>query len=302
MGRSRKGRNVNGILLLDKPGGLTSNRALQRAKGLLFARKAGHTGSLDPLASGLLPLCFGHATKVSGYLLESSKTYEVTAVFGGRTDTGDADGEVVETSDVVPSDDEINAMLPSFVGPQQQIPPMYSALKQDGKRLYTLARQGKVVERPPRDITIYTLERRSSDAGTMALRVKCSKGTYIRTLVEDIAEKLGALAHVGILRRTAAGPFDDSQLVTLEAIEEQIEANGPESADDWLLPLDSALTDWPKVDLDTDTGFYLLNGQPVQAPGAPDEGWIRIYVDEQGLVGLGEILPDGRVAPRKLFR
>ncbi len=300
--RSRKGRHVNGILLLDKPSGVTSNRALQRAKGLLFARKAGHTGSLDPLASGLLPLCFGHATKVSGYLLESSKTYDVTAVFGSRTNTADADGEVVATSAVRPSDEEIDAVLPSFIGSQQQIPPMYSALKQDGKRLYKLARQGKVVDRPPRDITIYSLDRKASDAGTLSLRVKCSKGTYIRTLIEDIAEKLGALAHVGILRRTGAGPFDDAHLVTLEAIEEQVEANGPESVDEWLLPLDSALTDWPRIDLDADTGFYLLNGQPVQAPGTPDEGWLRIYVDEQGLVGLGEILPDGRVAPRKLFR
>ncbi len=302
MGRSRKGRDVNGILLLDKPSGLTSNRALQRAKGLLFARKAGHTGSLDPLASGLLPLCFGHATKVSGYLLESRKTYEVTAQFGARTDTGDSDGEVVETSDHCPSVEDIDRIIPSFLGPQQQIPPMYSALKQDGKRLYKLARQGKVVERPPRDITIYGLERRDSAPGTMSLRVECSKGTYIRTLIEDIAEKLGALGHVAVLRRTGAGPFDDANLVTLEDLESRIEADGPESADSWLLPLDHALTDWPKVELDPDTGFYLLNGQPVQAPGAPDEGSVRIYVDEMGLVGLGEILPDGRVAPKRLFR
>ncbi len=302
MGRSRKGRDVNGILLLDKPSGLTSNRALQRAKGLLYARKAGHTGSLDPLASGLLPLCFGHATKISGYLLESHKTYEVTASFGARTDTGDSDGETVESSDVRPNDAEIDAVIPSFIGPQQQIPPMYSALKQDGKRLYKLARQGKVVERPPRDITIRALERRESAAGTIALRVVCSKGTYIRTLIEDIAEKMGALAHVVVLRRTGAGPFDDQHLVTLEQLEARIEAEGTESADDLLLPLDRALTDWPKVELDPDTGFYLLNGQPVQAPGAPDEGSVRIYVDEMGLVGLGEILSDGRVAPKRLFR
>lgn len=302
MGRSRKGRDVNGILLLDKPSGLTSNRALQRAKGLLFARKAGHTGSLDPLASGLLPLCFGHATKISGYLLESTKTYDVTAVFGARTDTGDADGEIVATTDHAPSLEDIESVIPAFIGQQQQIPPMYSALKQDGKRLYKLARQGKVVDRPPRDITIHALERRESDVGTMSLRVVCSKGTYIRTLVEDIAEKLGALAHVTVLRRTGAGPFDDSKLITLDALESQVEADGPESADSWLLPLDHALTDWPTVHLDPDTGFYLLNGQPVQAPGAPEEGSVRIYVDELGLVGLGEILPDGRVAPKRLFR
>lgn len=302
MGRSRKGRDVNGILLLDKPSGLTSNRALQRAKGMMFARKAGHTGSLDPLASGLLPLCFGHATKVSAYLLEAHKTYEVTALFGARTDTGDADGEVVEESDHVPSFTDINEVLPSFLGPQQQIPPMYSALKQDGKRLYKLAREGKVVERPPRDITLYELTPLESAPGTMALRVKCSKGTYIRTLVEDIAEKLGALSHVGILRRIGAGPFDQSQMVTLDQLEERIENDGKEAADEWLLPLDTALTDWPSVELDSDTGFYLLNGQPVQAPGAPLEGSVRIYVDELGLVGLGEMLPDGRVAPRKLFR
>lgn len=302
MGRRRKGRAVNGILLLDKPSGMTSNRALQRAKGLLYASKAGHTGSLDPLASGLLPLCFGHATKVSAYLLDAAKRYEVMAVFGARTDTGDADGTVVESRDLVPSDDDIDAVLPRFLGEQQQIPPMYSALKQDGKRLYKLARQGKVVDRPPRDITVYTLERRASAQGTLALTVSCSKGTYIRTLVEDIADKLGALAHVGVLRRTGAGPFDDSQLVTLEQIEARTENNGPEAADDWLLPLDHALMDWPAVELDEDTGFYLLNGQAVQASGAPESGSVRLYVEGKGLVGLGEISPDGLVAPKKLFR
>lgn len=268
----------------------------------MYARKAGHTGSLDPLASGLLPLCFGHATKVSAYLLDASKSYRVTAVFGQRTDTGDADGEVVETRDLVPADDDIDRLLPAFIGAQQQIPPMYSALKQDGKRLYKLARQGKVVERPPRDITIYSLDRETSQTGTLALKVVCSKGTYIRTLVEDIAEKLGALAHVGQLRRIGAGPFDDAELITLDELEAKTEGEGPEAADEWLLPLDRALTDWPAVELDEDTGFYLLNGQPVQAPGAPQEGSVRIYVDGIGLVGLGEISPDGRVAPKKLFR
>lgn len=302
MARRRKGRDVNGILLLDKPSGLTSNRALQRAKGLLFARKAGHTGSLDPLASGLLPLCFGHATKISGYLLDAAKTYEVTAAFGARTDTGDADGEVIETSDQVPSSTAIDRVIPQCIGEQQQIPPMYSAIKQEGRRLYSLARQGKVVERPARDITIYELERRPSEEGTLALRVVCSKGTYIRTLIEDIAEKMGALAHVTALRRTGAGPFDDSQLVTLEALEARVEAGGPEAADELLLPLDRALDGWPAVQLDADSGYYLLNGQPVQAPEAPHEGAVKIYVDELGLVGLGEILPDGRVAPKRLFR
>jgi len=202
--RSRKGRDVNGILVLDKPSGLTSNRALQRVKGMFYARKAGHTGSLDPLASGVLPICFGHATKISGLLLDAAKTYEVVAKLGARSDTGDADGTIVDTSDVRPSDADIERIIPQFLGEQEQIPPMYSALKVDGKRLYSLARQGKTVERPPRKISIYRLERRPAEEGSFALSVSCSKGTYIRTLVEDIAEAMGALAHVSVLRRITA--------------------------------------------------------------------------------------------------
>lgn len=301
MGRRRKGREVNGILLLDKPSGVTSNQALQQVKRIFFARKAGHTGSLDPLASGLLPLCFGHATKISGYLLDATKQYDVTAKFGERTDTGDADGTVVETTDTPPALDELTSVLCSFVGRSQQVPPMYSALKHKGQRLHALARQGKVVERPPREITIERLDCEAADRHSLRFVVSCSKGTYVRTLVEDIAAKLGTVAHVTALRRIGAGPYDAGDLVTMDDIE-SCAKDGHAALDRLLRPLDTALPDWPKVDCDPDTGFYLLNGQAVQVPNAPASGAVRLYQEGTGLIGLGEILPDGRVAPKRLFR
>lgn len=301
MSRRRKGREVNGILLLDKPGGMTSNQALQKVKRLYAARKAGHTGSLDPLASGLLPVCFGHATKISGYLLEASKQYDVTARLGVRTDSGDADGQVLEEIAVAPQLDQLPKILAGFLGRSLQIPPMYSALKHQGKRLYSLARQGKVVERAPREINIDRLECVMADQTSMRLLVSCSKGTYVRTLVEDIAAAMGTVAHVTALRRTAAGPYDAADLVTIDALEAH-PGELPQALDCFLKPLDSALPDWPVVVCDPDTGFYLQNGQAVRVADTPTSGPVRLYQEGTGLIGLGEILADGRVAPKRLFR
>ena len=264
MGRRRaKGRDVNGILLLDKPSGITSNDALQQVKRLYFARKAGHTGSLDPLASGVLPICMGEATKVSAFLLDADKYYRVRCQLGVRTSTGDAEGEVLETRAVAGcSPQQLEAVLEQFRGSIEQIPPMYSALKHQGQRLYKLARQGVEVERQPRSVQIYTLKLTGQGDDWIDIEVHCSKGTYVRTLVEDIGEKLGCGAHVSALRRTGVGPYDDSGLVSIAALE-QLKQNDPSAMDRLLLPIESALTQWPDVSLSSDAAFYLQQGQPV---------------------------------------
>jgi tRNA pseudouridine55 synthase len=293
-------RIVDGILLLDKPIGITSNRALQIAKRLYQARKAGHTGSLDPLASGMLPLCFGQATKVSGFLLEADKEYEVEALIGARTDTADADGVVTETStkdSVTPA--ELEAALEANRGPQDQVPPMYSALKQNGKRLYDLARQGIEVERPARPVTIHELTVLRFDPQRPLLRVRCSKGTYVRSLVESIAEHMGTLAHVVALRRTSVGSFAAEPLVTLEELEAR---QGDLAAlDELLFAPDVALSGYPEVRLSASEAFYLLNGHAVGHAGAGIEGLVRVYDEKACFLALGEVQPDGQVAPKRLF-
>ncbi len=294
-------RTVTGVLLLDKPVGLTSNAALQRAKRIYRARKAGHTGSLDPLASGLLPLCFGEATKMSAWLLDADKTYEVGCRFGIATDTGDADGAVIET--VEPpriSDDGLDAALAGLTGEIDQVPPMYSALKHQGKRLYELARAGQTVERPPRRVTIHELTCHGwTDDGMLRLRVRCSKGTYVRTLVEDLARALGTVGHVAALRRTESGPYTLEQgVVTLDALEAMDEA----ACDRVLLPPDSALADRPRVDLGADAAWYLRHGQPVVVPRAPLDTLLRLYGPDDAFLGVGEVGDDGRVAPKRLIQ
>jgi tRNA pseudouridine55 synthase len=288
-------------LLLDKPTGITSNAALQRVKRLFRARKAGHTGSLDPLASGMLPICLGQATKISAYLLDADKTYRVTMRIGARTDTADADGQIVEETSVNRIErDVLESALERLRGEIMQIPPMYSALKKDGRRLYELARAGEVVERDPRPVTIYDLRVDSWDAAEPVLVVRCSKGTYIRTLVEDIAAAAGTLAHVAVLRRLSVSPFAESGLVTLGELESVAESD--EGALDALLrPIDEAISDWPEVSLNAEQVFYLLRGNPVQVqiPDAP--GLIRLYDENRRFLGLGEGLDDGRLAPRRLF-
>ncbi len=302
MGRRRqKGRNVQGILLLDKPLGETSNNALQKIKHLFRARKAGHTGSLDPLADGLLPICFGSATKLSAFLLDADKRYWVRVKLGETTTTADTEGDIVESRPVGEiSEARIRQVLEGFKGEIQQIPPMYSALKHKGERLYKLARQGIEVEREPRTIQIYDIELVRYGLPEFELDVRCSKGTYVRTLAEDIGEALGCGAHVTALRRTGVGPYEAAQLVTMETLEAAAE-NGLSALDEYLLPLDSALADWPEIHLTPDSAFYMKQGQPVLVPNAPTEGHVRLYDPDDHFIGVGEILDDGKVAPRRLM-
>ena len=294
-------RRVNGILLLDKSPGLTSNAALQAVKKLYRARKAGHTGSLDPLATGLLPICFGEATKVSGFLLDADKDYRVTCKFGERTTTGDAEGEVLEQRPVEDlSEDRLREVMQGFLGDIEQIPPMYSALKHKGERLYKLARAGVEVEREPRQVTIHALELLTLNPPLAEIRVHCSKGTYVRTLVEDIGAALGCGAHVSGLRRLGVGPFDDSHMIDMEGLQ-AVAAESEHALDQLLLPLESGLAQWPDVRLSSDAAFYLRQGQPVLVPKAPTAGLVRLYEGESRFLGVGEILDDGRVAPRRLM-
>jgi len=295
-------RNVSGIILLDKPLGFTSNAALQKVRWLLNAEKAGHTGSLDPLASGVLPLCFGEATKFSQYLLDSDKGYETVMQMGQTTTTGDAEGEVLKTREVTVGRADIEAVIPRFRGQIQQIPPMYSALKRDGQPLYKLARAGEVVEREARSVTIGRLELLECEGTRARLSVGCSKGTYIRTLVEDMGEALGCGAYVAELRRTQAGPFELAQTVTLEELEAAHAEGGNEALDRFLMPSDSGLQDWPLVLLSEHSSFYWLHGQAVRAPDAPQFGMVRVQDHNGRFIGIGEVSEDGRIAPRRLIR
>ena len=302
--RKRKGRAVSGVLLLDKPAGITSNKALQEVKHLFGASKAGHTGSLDPLATGMLPICLGEATKVSAFLLDADKRYRVVCRLGVTTTTGDADGEVMQTRDCASVTlKDIEKLVPQFSGTISQIPPMYSAVKHQGQRLYALAREGIEVERKPRTVKIYQLLLHSLHDGLLDLEVACSKGTYVRTLVEDIGEALGCGAHVVELRRLSVGPFD-GDMVTIDQLRAAADAaddNRFALLDSYLLPIDSGIADWPDVHLDPDAAFYMKQGQPVLVPHAPTEGWVRIY-DKSRFLGVGEIQDDGRVAPRRMIQ
>jgi len=302
MARQKKDlRDIDGVILLDKPVGLSSNQALQRVKRLFKARKAGHTGSLDPLATGLLPLCFGEATKASAYLLDADKHYHTVARLGERTDTADAEGEVIETRPVGDySDAEIEAVLARFRGPIEQIPPMYSAVKQGGRRLYELARQGREVDRPPRAVTIHELTLLGRGDHTLSLDVRCTKGTYIRTLVEDLGEVLGCGAHVAELRRVGVAPYDNPRMVTLAELEAAAEA-GFEALDALLMPIESALAHWPRIQLDADGSHYMRQGQALQVVGAPTAGLLVLVGPGGEFLGIGQILDDGRVAPKRLI-
>jgi len=301
-GHRRQGkRTVNGLLLLDKPSGSTSNAVLQRVKRMYQARKAGHTGSLDPLASGMLPLCFGHATKLSAYLLGADKEYRVTAAFGSKTDTADADGRIITESPIKAIDrDALVAALGAFRGEIEQIPPMYSALKKDGRRLYELARLGQEVPRAPRRVQIHALQLEQYDPQYPVLRVSCSKGTYIRTLVEDIAEATGTLGHVAALRRLRVAPFREEDLIGLDELEVAA-AESFAALDQLLLPADRVIGDWPAVYLDQDESRRLLQGQPASNAGDSEPGLVRIYDSRSRFLGIGEWLVDGRLVPKRLF-
>ena len=308
MGRRRRlGRDIDGILLLDKPLNLTSNEALQRVKRLFQANKAGHTGSLDPLATGLLPVCLGGATKFSTYLLDADKRYRVRVRLGVTTTTADAEGEVLETRPVEGLDEaRVRAALDCFRGPIDQLPPMYSAVKHQGERLYKLARQGIEVERQTRTVTIHALELLDLALPELEMDVHCSKGTYVRTLAEDIGAMLGCGGHVIGLRRIGVGPYvqPESRFVTLSEIEAIVMADEEgafPALDALLLPLESALDHWPAVRLTADATFYLRQGQAVLVPQAPTEGLVRLYDPSLHFLGVGCILDDGKVQPKRLL-
>lgn len=299
MARRKKGRPVNGILLLDKPVGITSNLALQKVKRLFGAQKAGHTGSLDPLASGMLPICLGEATKFSQFLLDSDKHYRTVGRLGIKTTTADADGEVVESKPVNIGRAEIEALLPRFRGEIRQVPSMYSALKHEGRPLYELARAGETVEREARAVTIHRLELTDFASPDMSLDVVCSKGTYIRNLVEDMGEALGCGAHVAVLRRLDVNDFPAEAMVSWERLEQAAE-QGYEALDALLLPMDAGIQSFPAVTMGESMSFYFRQGQPVRVRNAPLNGWVRCYDESGEFLGMGEMDDEARVAPRRL--
>jgi tRNA pseudouridine55 synthase len=299
--RRRKGDPVDGVVLLDKPAGLSSNQALQRVRRLFNARKGGHTGTLDPFATGLLPLCFGEASKTTAFLLDARKTYRAVARFGAATATGDPEGEVV-TEGPVPDLDPaaMAALLERFTGDIEQVPPMYSALKVDGKPLYELARQGITVPRKPRAVTIHRLEAIDWTPPDLTFDVECSKGTYIRTLAEDLATALDSVAHLVSLRRLQVGAFSGEHMVTLEALEAAAEQG---TLFEHLLPVDAGLPHWPVVTLDGPGARAFQNGNPapIRSDSAPESGvWVRAYGPDQVPLGLGQA-DAGHVHPRKVF-
>jgi tRNA pseudouridine55 synthase len=294
----RQKKNINGILLLDKPIGFSSNQALQKIKWLLKAAKAGHTGTLDPLATGLLPLCFGEATKFAHFLTDADKTYIATIKLGATTTTGDAEGEVLTTSPVNVSRSDFEQACQQFTGEISQTPPMYSALKFEGKALYEYARAGVEIERKARRVTIQNIEVNSFAGDVAVISVTCSKGTYIRTLAEDIGKQLGCGAHLIGLRRTATADYQIAQAVTLE----QFEAMSEEERLAALAPPDSAVHYLPAITLDDDAAFYLLQGQAVWRSGPIPRGLLRLYNEQQVFLGLGELQDDGKIAPKRLMQ
>lgn len=299
--RRRRGRAVHGILLLDKPAGMTSNRALQEVKRLFDARKAGHTGSLDPLATGLLPICLGEATKISAFLLDADKHYRFSVRLGERTDSGDADGTLLETRPVDDVDAAaIERALEGLRGEIEQVPPMHSALKHEGRPLYEYARRGEEIERAVRRTHVHRLEMLAFDGRDVELDIHCAKGTYVRTLAADLGAALGCGGHVAALRRTAVGPFVDPDMVPLEALRDAA-PEGPAALDALLQPSDAALVDWDWVEVSASLAEFLRQGQPVQVPKAPPEGLLRLYEAGRGFIGMGRVQDDGRVAPRRLM-
>lgn len=296
MAKRKKGRDIHGILLLDKRLGVSSNRALQEVKRLLNANKAGHTGSLDPLATGLLPLCFGEATKVSALMLDDNKRYQVDIQLGVLTDTGDAEGQVLEQK-AVPnlSCELLESCLAAFTGEIEQVPPMYSALKYQGKKLYELAREGITIERKARHITIFSIKLLSFSKDTITLDVFCSKGTYIRSLAEDIGTYLGTVATVKTLRRLQAGDFKIDDAYTLE----QLSNMDDKTLLNCLLPVDTPLTSIPEVNLSEEQTKAIFHGQSIDTKYSL-KGRVRMY-NQQYFLGLGEMLLNGKLAPKKLF-
>lgn len=307
MARRRKGRPINGVILLDKPTGISSNDALQKVKRIFFAEKAGHTGALDPLATGMLPICLGEATKFSQFLLDSDKRYRVIAKLGERTDTSDSDGEVVETRPVDVNLEKLESCIDTFRGESDQVPSMFSALKYQGKPLYEYARKGIEVPRESRKITVYEIVLHRFEGDEVEMEVHCSKGTYIRTIVDDLGEMLGCGAHVTMLRRTGVAKYPYEKMVTLEQLNELLEqAHRDEVApkellDPLLLPMDTAVEDLPEVNLNAELTNLVQHGMPVQVFGAPEGTPIRMTSGEDKLfIGVAEVNDDGKVAPKRL--
>ena len=285
------------MLLLDKPLGLSSNQALQQVKRLYSAAKAGHTGSLDPLATGLLPICLGEATKFSHFLLDADKSYRALVKLGSTTSTGDAEGEVLSTVEVNVTAKMIDAALKRFTGVIQQIPPMYSALKHQGKALYEYARQGVEIERARRTVTIHRINLNAFEQGTLDITVGCSKGTYIRTLAEDIGQVLGCGAHLAGLRRLSTAHFELADAYTIE----RLEALSLQARDACLLSPDAAIQDLPVIRLDADSAYYLGLGQQVWQVGMKFHGLLRLYDLAGNFLGLGETTENGKIAPKRLI-
>ncbi|KRG69197.1 tRNA pseudouridine(55) synthase TruB [Pseudoxanthomonas dokdonensis] len=297
-------RPLDGILLLDKPQGLSSNRALQQVRHLLRAEKGGHTGSLDPLATGLLPLCFGEATKIAGLLLGSAKAYEVTAMLGLTTDTDDADGSVLLQRPVPAIDAaSLQAALAPLTGRIQQRAPIYSALKQGGEPLYAKARRGEAIEAPVREVEVQRIEILAQAPQQVSLRVTCGSGTYIRSLVRDLGETLGCGAHVSHLRRLWVEPFMQPRMVTLEALQ-ALAMQDPAHLEDWLLPVEAGLSGFPRVEVSADEQRRLGLGQSVQRPAGDlaGEHTVALFTGQGRCMGLGRLDGNGSLQPQRLFR
>jgi len=295
--RRRKGRDVHGVLLLDKPPGYSSNQAVQKVRWLFQARKAGHTGTLDPFATGMLPICLGEASKTAAFMLDSEKTYEARARLGIATETGDIEGEAVREEDVPELDAEkIEKAMAAFRGTIEQVPPMYSALKHKGQPLYKLAREGKTVERAPRTVSIHELECLAWEPPDLVFRVACSKGTYIRTLAEDLGQALGSCAHLRSLRRLVVSPFDESGMIGLGELESLVETGDPESC---LLPVDAGLEAWPVIELDEASATRFIHGNPVDTDS--EKGPARVYGPGGLLLGLGEITDESLLKPKRVM-
>ncbi|WP_372880562.1 tRNA pseudouridine(55) synthase TruB [Psychromonas sp.] len=307
MARRGKGRSINGIVLLDKPTDISSNHALQRVKRIFFANKAGHTGALDPLATGMLPVCLGEATKFSQFLLDSDKRYTVTAKLGVRTTTSDSQGDVVSERPVNITQQQLDSAIDTFRGDILQVPSMFSALKHQGQPLYKYAREGITIEREARPITVYEVNLLRFEEDEVDLDIHVSKGTYIRTIVDDLGELLGCGAHVSMLRRTQVADYPYEKMVTIEQLEALIEQakeadiSPYELLDPLLLPMDTAVKNYPEVNISDEMGEYVLHGQPVQVFGAPDNTIVRITVGEaHTFIGVGEMNDAGLIAPKRL--
>ena len=299
--RRNRGRSINGIVLLNKACGLSSNAALQQVKKLYEANKAGHTGSLDPLATGVLPLCLGEATKISQFLLDSDKRYRTKIKLGERTDSGDKTGTVIQSiAGFSVSEADIEKELAAFRGEIEQLPPMHSALKVDGVPLYKMARKGIEIEREKRKVTVYEISLLNIAEDVIELEIACSKGTYIRTIADDLGQALGCGANIVELKRTQAGVFREEDCKDIEALTELKMQGGLEVIDDQLIPMDQAIAELPEVNLPSLTASHLKNGQAVIVRHLPKEGLVRLYEEEQ-FIGIGCIDDDGKVAPRRLI-